>query len=143
MRFSVAQTWILLAFLTSLLLELLLVAVSFMKLAIYPLDLRDLAVRFLTIYSVPIGVIISGIFGKSPTANQIAPQRAFWTAFALSVIWNALILGRTLLFTFSSEDQVSSLVEYVNSVSAASSFLTVSALTYFFTSSGTKENRNE
>src|SRR5271169_2037411 len=109
MKFSVAQVRILSVFIASLLVGLSLLGVSFAKNAIYSQDLRDLAVRFLAIYSVPLGVIISGIFAKSDSSDRLAPRLAFWTAIALAVIWNALILGRTLLFTFTSEDQVSSL----------------------------------
>jgi hypothetical protein len=143
MKFSVAQLWILSVFVASLLLELCLVGGSYARNAIYPQDLRDLAIRFLAIYSVPLGLIISGIFAKSDSSERVAPSRAFWTAIALAAIWNALILGRTLLFTFASEDQVSTLVDFISGVAAASSFLTVAALTYFFTTSNDKENRNE
>jgi hypothetical protein len=133
MKFSVAQVWILLVFVTSLLLELVLVGVSYGQNAIYPDDLRNLAARFLAIYSVPLGLIISGIFGKSAAQERLAPARAFWVALALAVVWNLLLLGRTLLFAFAPEDRVGDLVEFVNGVSAAGSFLTVATLTYFFT----------
>jgi len=143
MKFSVAQLWILSVFVSSLLLELCLTGVSYAKNAIYTQDLRDLAVRFLAIYSVPLGLIISGIFAKSDSSKRVAPNRAFWTAMALAAIWNALILGRTVLFTFAAEDQVSTLLDFITGVAAASSFLTVAALTYFFTTSNDKENSNE
>jgi hypothetical protein len=133
MKFSVAQFCILSVFVVSLLLALCLVGFSYGKNAIYAEDLRELTVRFLAIYSVPLGLIVSGIFAKSDSSKGVAPGRAFWTAIALAAIWNALILGRTLLFTFAAEDQVSSLVDFISGVAAASSFLTVAALTYFFT----------
>jgi hypothetical protein len=133
MQFRVAQVWILAIFTASLVLELCLVGVSFIRGAIYADDFRDLTVRFLAIYSVPLGVVISGIFAKSASSNHLAPARAFWTAVLLAAVWNALILGRTLLFASSAEDQVTSLVEFVTATAAASSFLTVASLTYFFT----------
>lgn len=133
MKFRIAQVWILLIFLASLLVLLSLVAFSYEKQAIYSDDLRDLVVRFLAVYSVPLGVVISGIFGKAATPDRLAPERAFWVAIALALVWNFLILGRTLLFTFSANDRVTALVEYVDAVVGASSFLTVAALTYFFT----------
>ena len=117
----------------SLVLQLSLVALSYGRSAIYSDDLRDLVVRFLAVYSVPLGAIISGIFGKSASSDLPAPERAFWVAVSLAALWNLLILGRTLLFTFSATDKVSALTEYVDAVVAASSFLTVAALTYFFT----------
>lgn len=135
MKFAVAQIWILAVFVVSLLLELSLVGASLATNAIYPQDLRDLTVRYLAIYAVPLGVIISGTFAKSRSSQRTAPIRAFWAAVVLAAIWNALILGRTLLFTFSSGDQISSLVDFVGGVATASSFLTVAALTYFFTAS--------
>jgi hypothetical protein len=130
----VAQTWILLVFLAALLIELSLVGLSYQRREIYAQDLLDLALRFLVIYSVPLGVIVSGIFAKSASADRVAPKTAFWIAVALAAVWNLLILVRTLLFTFSRDDRVGSLVDYVNGVAAASSFLTVASLTYFFTS---------
>jgi len=142
MTFRTAQLWILLIFIASLLLQLFLVAVDYGRNAIYSDDLRNLVVRFLAIYSVPLGVVISGIFAKSAPTEQLAPKRAFWVAVSLAAVWNLLIVGRTLLFTFSSTDAVSALVEYVDAVVATSSFLTVAALTYFFTTAP-EGNRHE
>ena len=133
MTFRVGQIWILSIFMISLLLQLFLIAVDYGRNAIYPDDLRNLVVRFLAIYSVPLGVVISGIFAKSAPSTQLAPKRAFWVAISLAAVWNLLIVGRTLLFTISATDKVNALVEYVDAVVATSSFLTVAALTYFFT----------
>jgi hypothetical protein len=139
MRFAVAQTWILVLFLGAFLTELSLVGVSYLRQQVYSPDLLDLAQRFLAIYSIPLGVIISGIFAKSASGDRVAPKTAFWIAIALAAVWNLLILVRTLLFTFSAEDRVGSLLDYVNGVAAASSFLTVAALTYFFTTDPKRE----
>ena len=133
MKFRTAQNWILLIFMASLLLELSLIGLTFGRGAIYPEDLRDITLRFLAIYSVPLSVVISGIFGKSAAPGRNAPIRAFWTAVLLATVWNALILGRTLFFASSADDRVASLVEYVTAIAGASSFLTVASLTYLFT----------
>jgi hypothetical protein len=134
MKLVNAQNRILLVFVLSLLAVLSLVSVSYARKAIYSQDLRDLVVRFLAIYSIPLGVIIPGIFGKVSSRGRLAPPRAFWTAVALALIWNLLLMGRTVFFTFAAEDQVSSLLDFINTVATASSFLTVGALSYFFAS---------
>jgi hypothetical protein len=76
MQFRVAQVWILAIFMTSVVLELCLVGVSFIRGAIYADDLRDLTVRFLAIYSVPLGVVISGIFAKSASSKHRAASQS-------------------------------------------------------------------
>ena len=60
MRFAVAQTWILVVFLATFLIDLSLAGVSYLRHEIYAPDLLDLALRFLAVYSIPLGVIISG-----------------------------------------------------------------------------------
>jgi hypothetical protein len=134
MKLLTAQNRILLVFVISLLALLCLASISYAQRSIYSSDLRDLVLRFLAIYSVPLGVIIPGIFGKASSGKHLGPRRAFWTAIALALIWNLLIIGRTALFTFASEDRVSSLLDFINTVATASSFLTVGALSYFFAS---------
>ena len=150
MKLVTAQNRILLVFVLSLLAVLALVSISYAQRAIYSSDLRDVVVRFLAIYSIPLGVIIPGMFGRASSGKRLAPRRAFWTALALALIWNLLIIGRTVFFTFATEDQVSSLLDFINTVATASSFLTVGALSYFFATdqgekraSGMEHHENE
>lgn len=132
MRFRRAQSQIFLVFAGSLLLGLALAVVSYARGQIYAEDLREISVRFLAVYSAPLGIIISGSLGRVATDRRSAPTKAFWTAMALAITWNALILGRTLLFAFGKEDRVTWLIDYVGTVASAGSFLTAATLTYFF-----------
>jgi hypothetical protein len=132
MKFRVAQLSILSVFMTCLLVDLTLIAVSYGRNAIYSDNFKDLSVRFLVIYSIPLGITISGILGKGISAARMAPKGAFWVAVALAIAWNVPILARTIMFTFSADDRVASLTDYIDAVASAGSFLTASALTYFF-----------
>lgn len=119
-------------FVVALLVHLGCFAWAFRLKAIYVEDLQTLTVHILTVYSVPLGVIIGGVFGGSANPSRPARSTTFWTATALSLLWNLLLASRSLLFAFAGEDSVASLLDYVEAVASASTFLIGGALAYYF-----------
>jgi hypothetical protein len=100
--------------------------------AIYSEDLQNLSLVILTVYSVPLGVVIGGIFGKRHNKQIPAPMVAFYTALCLTLIWNLFLLVRTVAFGVAEQDSVASLTGYLTTVSSSGSFLVGGALAYFF-----------
>lgn len=127
-----SQLALLALFLIGLIVHLVCFGSAFLKGAIYAEDLQTLAVRALTVYSVPLGVIVGGIFGGKAVPAATASAGIFWTAAGLSLLWNLLLVVRSLLFVLAEQDTIGSLLAYVDAVSAAGTFLIGGALAYFF-----------
>ena len=119
-------------FLISLLIHLACFGYSFLVGAVYVEDLQTMAVRTLAVYSVPLGVIVGGIFGGAADLGAKASSSTFWIAAGLSLLWNVLLLARSILFVIAEQDSITSLFGYIDAVSAASMFLIGGALAYFF-----------
>lgn len=107
-------------------------AIAYVRGAIYADDLQHLLVRLLTIYSVPLGVIIGGIFAHDSRAPERLVGTPFWAALVMASAWNLLLMFRTIVFMLSAEDSMASLAAYFDAVSAAGLFLVGGALAYFF-----------
>lgn len=99
---------------------------------IYVDDAQKLFVETLVLYSVPVGTIVGGIFGKGLQSKAAAPTNAFWAALILAILWNLLLLWRVLAFALADEDIVSGLISDLKTSSTASMFLVSGALAYFF-----------
>jgi hypothetical protein len=129
-------------FLCGLILECICVLIVYSKGAITSSDVTTLLVKMLEIYSVPLAVILGGIFARpaKPTqvgASESAPSTAFWVSVGLALVWNALLLWRGIVFSVAAfrpsiEDNVNFFASYVEAISKASSFLVAGALAYFF-----------
>jgi hypothetical protein len=119
-------------FLIGLVIHLVCFGYSFLIGAVYVEDLQTMAVRTLAVYSVPLGVIVGGIFGGAAEQTANASSGTFWTAAGLSLLWNILLLARSLVFVIAAQDSITSLFGYIDAVSAASTFLIGGALAYFF-----------
>lgn len=132
MRIQHAQITLLAMFLASLLLHLVLFAYTFIAGAVYVEDVQTLAVHILSIYSVPIGIILGGIFGGTAKSKKRAPSSTLWTAIALSILWNVLLVFRSLTFAIVDNDSIMSLLNYIDTVAGAGTFLIGAALAYFF-----------
>jgi len=106
----------------------------------WPDEFQDLLLKLLAIYSVQLGVVLGGIFAqpKSPLADP-APWLV-WTALLLVLIWNLLLVWRSLAFTLAGAetDSVADLIKYLDGVSSAGSFLVAGGLAFFF-GKGTEE----
>lgn len=127
-----SQLALLALFMIGLVVHLACFGSAFLAGAVYAEDLQTLAVRALAVYSVPLGVIVGGIFGGKADPAARASPGIFWTAAGLSLLWNLLLLTRSLIFVIAEYDTVGSLLAYVDAVSAAGTFLIGGALAYFF-----------
>lgn len=119
-------------FIAGLVLQLLAFIFTYRKGEISGQDISSLTTKLLAIYSVQMAVILGGIFGQLKTPQRIASVLAFWIAFVLSLLWNLLLLWRSVAFYLAENDQTGDLVAYLDMVSGGSSFLVVGALAYFF-----------
>jgi hypothetical protein len=89
--------------------------------------------KLLVTYSVPLAIIIGGVFGRRGAASKsTAATLPFRAALVLSLLWTLLIDWRFVFFYFSSNDAVERVVAYVDTVEPASSFLFATALAFFF-----------
>jgi hypothetical protein len=127
-----AQITLVALFMISLLLHLGCFGYSYISDAIYADDLQTLAVRILAVYSVPLGIMVGGIFGGSAKPADKAAGSTLWTAVALSLLWNVLLVFRSISFALSEQDSIASLLDYVDAVAGVATFLIGGALTYFF-----------
>jgi hypothetical protein len=111
-----------------------LAALFLVRTRMWPNEFQDLLLKLLAIYSVQLGVVLGGIFAQSrnPLADP-APALA-WAALLLAVIWNLLLVSRSLLFAFAGAegDSVTDLMKYLEGISSASSFLVAGGLAFFF-----------
>jgi hypothetical protein len=98
----------------------------------WPEDLQSLVVKLLGIYLVHFGVIFGGIFAqpKGPLKAPSAPLA--WTAMILALLWNLLLVWRSLSFSTARQDSAADLIKYLDATSSASSFLVAGALAFFF-----------
>jgi hypothetical protein len=137
-----ARTLLVSIFLCCLVVECFCILIVYTKGAISSNDVTTLLVKMLEIYSVPLAVILGGIFARPAKVTleggiETAPSTAFWVSVAVAIVWNALLLWRGVgfsvaAFRLSIEDNVSFFSSYLDSISKASSFLVAGALAYFF-----------
>ncbi len=89
--------------------------------------LKDL----LVVYSIPLAVILAGVFADRQAPRNKARPLTAWVALAVSGLWNVLLVVPTLIYFFSPEASPDS-VEAALKNSASANFLVAGALTYFF-----------
>lgn len=133
-----ARAMIVSTFVAGLGLQLLAITLTYLKGEISPKDIGILTAKLLGIYSVQMAVILGGIFGQHKSPPRVASSLPFRIAFVLSLLWNLLLLWRSVAFYFAENDQATELVSYLDIVSAASSFLVVGAVAYFFAKQDSK-----
>jgi hypothetical protein len=139
MTLSRARGYLLTIFILGFGMQTIAVILVYLKRAIAYGDLTDLLIQLLTVYSVQLAVILGGIFAtkKRSSDSSLAPSAPLRAAMILAIIWNVLLLWRFVAFAHAAfdaaaDDSVTSLSAYVSQISAASSFLVVGALAYFF-----------
>ena len=142
MIFARARTWLVWTFIIGLSIQCLAVIAAFTSRAISTADLIDLLKRLLSIYSIHFAVILGSVFGKSGAVSKAHGAEsdailAFRVALTLSVLWNLMLIWRTLqfgvhAFDTQSTDRTDLLVSYLEAVASASSFLVAGALAFFF-----------
>jgi hypothetical protein len=128
-----ARSILILMFLGSFALQAVAVGITWIQGAIYVDELNKTLVTLLTVYSMPLGVIVGGMFGQE--TREPNPTRAR-LAIILSAVWNLLLVGRTLAVGLGSGgvNPIGALSEYWMTVSSAGGFLIGGALAYFFAS---------
>jgi hypothetical protein len=132
-RFT-AQLWLLTIFLAFFAFQTVLLVVCQVLNGIGADKLKDLIVQLITIYSIPLSVIIGGIFAKMRRTSKL--DGVFYASVALVILWNALFAWRTCELTLAAigmgEDKAKDFSNYVESVSKLSTFLISGLLTYYF-----------
>jgi hypothetical protein len=122
-----------------LVVQVIVVMLAYSKGAIASGDLISLLTKLLAIYGVHFAVIIGGILAQHQNAQPAQVSAiAFWLAVALSLIWNLLLVWRSVIFGMAAydvniEDSVTRLLSYLDSISSAGSWLVAGALAFFFT----------
>jgi hypothetical protein len=99
---------------------------------LWPDELSALVLKLLAIYAVYLGVILGGIFAHPQRILEPSSSATAWTAILVSVLWNILLIWRSVLFCLANQDSVGELVKYLDTVASAGSFLVAGALGFFF-----------
>jgi len=126
-------------FVLGLVVQAIVVMLAYSKSAIASGDLISLLVKLLAVYAVHFAVIIGCIFAQRHTARPAQVSMiAFLLALTLSLIWNALLVWRSVIFGMAAydvsvEDSVTRLLTYMDSISSAGSWLVAGVLAFFFT----------
>ncbi len=130
MTMNQARLSLVVVFLGSLVLQ----AVAFLRVGQYmwPEDLQALVLKLLAVYSVHLGVIAGGMFAQSGMRDVKPGTATAVTAILVALVWNLLLVGRSLSFAASKEDSVADLIKYLGAVADYGSFLVVAALAFFF-----------
>jgi hypothetical protein len=98
----------------------------------WPDELQSLVLKILAIYSVQLSVILGGIFARPGGSVEDPSPSLSWTAILLAVLWNALLMWRSIAFSAATKDSVTDLLKYLDGISSAGSFLVTGALAFFF-----------
>jgi hypothetical protein len=134
MKAYAAQLRLLGVFVVFFFVQIVLLAVCRAANAIGPKEVTDLILQLLTIYSVPLSVIIAGVFAKKHHPSKL--DAIFYTGVIVAILWNSLFAWRTIALTMAAfgvgEDRVKAYSEYIESVSKASGFLISGLLAYYF-----------
>jgi WD40 repeat protein len=104
--------------------------------AMWPEDLQQILLTLLAVYSVPLAVILGGLFGRRRQLLKAPPPGLAWTAILLAGGWNSLLLWRSISFSVAGQDSPAQVITYMNAISAAASFLVAGMLAFFFASKG-------
>ena len=131
MSLSRLRVYLFSVFLSGLLIQL--AAVISVGHKMWPEELEALLLKLLAIYSVHLTVIIGTMFATPRGRSTRLPQSMVSTAFALTILWNCLLLWRSFSFALAARDSVNDLVRYLDRVASASSFLVTGLLAFVFT----------
>jgi hypothetical protein len=132
-RFT-AQLWLLSIFLSFFAFQTVLLVVCQVSNGIGADKLKDVIVQLITIYSIPLSVIVAGIFAKRRRKAKL--DGIFYASVVLAILWNGLFAWRTCELALAAigvgEDKAKDFSSYMESVSKASTFLISGLLTYYF-----------
>jgi hypothetical protein len=131
MTLSSARAWLLVIFLVFLVLQV--VSVLCVGNIMWPEEQEGLIVKYLTVYSPHLGVMLGVIFAKPRTGRVRSARFVAFTGITVALVWNIVLAWRTMGFVIFEHDKVADLMKYIDSVSSASTFLVAGALAFFFT----------
>ena len=128
-----AQALLVSVFLAGLALQVLFIGALSFEHALRETGFRQLFLTLLSVYSVPFAVIVAGVFGgQLSRPSKRYSGFPFGIAITLTVLWNLLLCGRTVMFALSGGPW--RVVDRdLHEISTSASFLVAGALTFFFT----------
>jgi ammonia channel protein AmtB len=94
--------------------------------------LQSLSTKILGVHSAQLGIILATIFASKQQKSRKAPPALAWVAIGLTILWIGVVGWRPVSLLFVHDDDVKEVLAYLDAVSAASSFVVASALTFFF-----------
>ena len=125
-----ARVTLIVLFLASLTIQL--VAFFLVRSRMWPEEFTILIIKIFSIYSVPLAVVIGGMIAKRHEAPASAPVALTWIAIVLTILWNLLLIGRSLAFALADRDSVTSAANDLGILATFSSFLVAGVISAFF-----------
>ena len=108
---------------------------AFLKRRIYSDELSDLTLILIQVYSVPLAIVIGGIFsGLTHSSSSAKATRRYYfaIAFLLVLAWNFLLIWRSTAFGLLGGGTVTDLADHLKQVSAYGSWLLAGCLAFYF-----------
>lgn len=142
MTYSRARIALIILFIGALVVQVSAVLLTYSKGLITDDDLVNVLLKMLAIYGVHLTVIIAGIIAQVQDERvkprpQRVPPTAFWVALTLALLWNLLLVWRSVKFGLAaydenSEDNIELFTNFIEKIAAGGSFLVAGFLTFFF-----------
>jgi|SRR5271155_5027544 hypothetical protein len=133
MTITRARTTLAMTFLAGLVIQAAIFFELVREHALSPVEAWPIIKTLALTYSVPLTVIIGGVFAPSEPSRDRPRPFTFWFAFGVSALWNLLLVVPAILY-FYSENAIPADVQVALKNSASYNFLVAGALTYFFAS---------
>lgn len=129
---SRAQLFLMLTYIGFFLLNLIGILWLYLNMKIYQEDATVMVVTFLEIYSIPLSVILAGIFAGKSKSKKAYDSKTVLVTFLVSFLWNILLLWSSLAYTLSETGDIESYIADLKQIASKSSFLVAAALVYLF-----------
>ena len=84
------------------------------------------------IYSIPLGVILAGIFAQNRDPDEPVNRNIFLVAIVMSLTWNLLLIWRSLAFVMASFPDITLYIDELKNLANKSLFMVAGILAYFF-----------
>jgi hypothetical protein len=139
MTFEKLRNRILQIFIGFLIIHMICIIVPYFRGEMYSQEFIAIISKLLAIFGVHFAIIIGGIFGLQDEAYKKVSKNLAQVSLLLIILWNILLVWRSISFIISQDDPVKDLSSYLETVSAASSFLIAGVLTYLFTKRESKK----
>ncbi len=104
----------------------------YLNMKIYQEDASVMVVTFLEIYSIPLSVILAGIFASKSKSKNAYDSKTVLVTFLVSFLWNILLLWSSLAYTLSETGDIEIYIADLKQIANKSSFLVAAALVYLF-----------